>query len=355
MAHDSRHERPARRGRVDDTGGDADGGKKLYYHLTAAGRGQRRLPQPHPAGQPGLHGGLLLQAPGRLGHAGRPRRGPDRHHRLPGRARAPVAAAGRHGGRRGQGRPPPGHLRQGQPVRGDPGPRHRRAAQDQPPAARDRQAHRRAAARHQRQPLRAPRRRGRARRPAVRADRVADERPQPLQVPRRRALPQDRGRDALAVRRGARGVRQHAVDRRAGQRRDRLRQAPAAELPPARGVHRATATTCATSPSRAKRALGRRPARRGRRAAGLRAAGHRGHGVQLVLPHRVGPDRPRPPVGHPGRPGPGRGGVRGGLLPAHHRPRPDPLRPAVRALPQPVAASRCPTSTWTSTPATGTR
>ncbi|HYJ71220.1 MAG TPA: PHP domain-containing protein, partial [Actinomycetota bacterium] len=34
MAHESRHERPARRGRVDDTGGDADGGKKLYYHLT---------------------------------------------------------------------------------------------------------------------------------------------------------------------------------------------------------------------------------------------------------------------------------------------------------------------------------
>src|SRR5918997_1554013 len=34
MAHDSRHERPPRRGRVDDSGGDADGGKKLYYHLT---------------------------------------------------------------------------------------------------------------------------------------------------------------------------------------------------------------------------------------------------------------------------------------------------------------------------------
>jgi len=34
MAHDSRHERPARRGRVDDTGGDSDSGKKLYYHLT---------------------------------------------------------------------------------------------------------------------------------------------------------------------------------------------------------------------------------------------------------------------------------------------------------------------------------
>ena len=34
MAHDSRLERPSRRGRVDDTGGDAGGGQKLYYHLT---------------------------------------------------------------------------------------------------------------------------------------------------------------------------------------------------------------------------------------------------------------------------------------------------------------------------------
>src|SRR4029450_356878 len=34
MAHESRLERPARRGRVDDTGGDTEGGRKLYYHLT---------------------------------------------------------------------------------------------------------------------------------------------------------------------------------------------------------------------------------------------------------------------------------------------------------------------------------
>src|SRR5215470_15018398 len=34
MAHESRGERPARRGRIDDTGGDAEGGRKLYYHLT---------------------------------------------------------------------------------------------------------------------------------------------------------------------------------------------------------------------------------------------------------------------------------------------------------------------------------
>lgn len=34
MAHDSRLERPPRRGRLDDSGGDVEGGKKLYYHLT---------------------------------------------------------------------------------------------------------------------------------------------------------------------------------------------------------------------------------------------------------------------------------------------------------------------------------
>ncbi len=34
MAHDHRTERPTRRGRLDDSGGDTEGGKKLYYHLT---------------------------------------------------------------------------------------------------------------------------------------------------------------------------------------------------------------------------------------------------------------------------------------------------------------------------------
>ncbi|NNF54283.1 MAG: DNA polymerase III subunit alpha [Acidimicrobiales bacterium] len=35
QAEDSRYERPSRRGRMDDSGGSTDGGKKLYYHLTA--------------------------------------------------------------------------------------------------------------------------------------------------------------------------------------------------------------------------------------------------------------------------------------------------------------------------------
>ncbi len=34
MAGESRLERPARRGRLDDTGGEGEGGEKLYYHLT---------------------------------------------------------------------------------------------------------------------------------------------------------------------------------------------------------------------------------------------------------------------------------------------------------------------------------
>jgi DNA polymerase-3 subunit alpha len=34
LAHETRAERPSRRGRIDDTGGEVEGGQKLYYHLT---------------------------------------------------------------------------------------------------------------------------------------------------------------------------------------------------------------------------------------------------------------------------------------------------------------------------------
>ncbi|MGD0442095.1 MAG: PHP domain-containing protein [Acidimicrobiales bacterium] len=34
MAAQTRHERPVRRGRIDDTGGEGERGEKLYYHLT---------------------------------------------------------------------------------------------------------------------------------------------------------------------------------------------------------------------------------------------------------------------------------------------------------------------------------
>ena len=46
MAGVSRHDRPVRRGRLDDTGGDGERGEKLYYHLTLlaeSSRGYRNL------------------------------------------------------------------------------------------------------------------------------------------------------------------------------------------------------------------------------------------------------------------------------------------------------------------------
>jgi DNA polymerase-3 subunit alpha len=41
MAYDSRTERPPRRGRVDDSGGEVEGGRKLYYHLTLLAESDR--------------------------------------------------------------------------------------------------------------------------------------------------------------------------------------------------------------------------------------------------------------------------------------------------------------------------
>ena len=258
MAHDARTERPPRRGRVDDRGGEAEGGKKLYYHLTLAGREQRRLQEPHPAAQPGLHGGLLLQAPGRLGDARRAQRGRHRHHRLPRRPRA--AGAAEPGLRRGAARRP-ARLQDifgrdnlfveiqdhGIPEQHRTNPQLLEIAQQAAGAA----------ARHQRQPLRPPGRRRRPRRPAVRADRVAHERPRPLQVPRRPALPEDRRRDAPPVLARSPSACDNTlwIAERC-QRRDRVRQAAAARTSRCPRASPTTPSTSSTSPSRAPASAG---------------------------------------------------------------------------------------------------
>ena len=75
----------------------------------------------------------------------------------------------------------------------------------------------------------------------------------------------------------------------------------------------------------------------GGRTARLRARRHRLDGVLGLLPGRVGPHPLRPRSRGSGS-GPGRGSRRRllrRLLPADRRPRPDPLRPALRAVPQP--------------------
>ena len=40
MAHEHRSERPTRRGRMDDSGGETEGGHKIYYHLTLLAENQ---------------------------------------------------------------------------------------------------------------------------------------------------------------------------------------------------------------------------------------------------------------------------------------------------------------------------
>ena len=95
MAHESRHERPSRRGRLDDTGGDAEGGTKLYYHLTALAEtnaGYKNLIQL--ASRAFLEGYYYKPRVDWELLAG-PQRGPHRHHRLPRRPRAPAPAARR--------------------------------------------------------------------------------------------------------------------------------------------------------------------------------------------------------------------------------------------------------------------
>ena len=116
--------------------------------------------------------------------------------------------------------------------------------------------------------------------------------------------------DAPPVPRGARGVRQHAVDRRAGQRRDRVRQAAAARLPAARGLRRRRRLPAPPHLRGRPQALGRRPARRRRRAPGLRAQGHRRHGVLARTSSSSGTSSSTPATTDI-RVGPGRGSAAG--------------------------------------------
>ena len=246
MAHDSRLERPARRGRIDDTGGDAEGGRKLYYHLTALAEneaGYRNLIQ--------LASRAYLE-----GYYYKPRVDWDL---LAEHAEGVIVTTGCLGG----------HVLQSllrddveeavakaarlQDIFGrdnlfvelqDHG--IARAAAHQPRAAPPRPADRRPAAGHQRLALHRPRRPRGARRAAVRADRCGHVRPGPLQVQRRPALPEDRRGDAPPVPGLPGGVRQHAVDRRTCATRDRLRQAPAAALRRARRLRRRPSSTCST-------------------------------------------------------------------------------------------------------------
>ena len=171
MAHDHRSERPARRGRIDDSGGDTEGGQKLYYHLTLLAEndaGYRNLIQ--------LASRAFLE-----GYYYKPRLDwellAEHHEGL-------IATTGCLGGHvlqsllQGDDAAPPRRpagcrtSSGGQPLRRAAGPRARRAARDQPAADRDRPRSIGAPLLATNDsPLHPPRGPRGPRRPAVRADR----------------------------------------------------------------------------------------------------------------------------------------------------------------------------------------
>jgi hypothetical protein len=193
MAGESRHERPVRRGKVDDTGGDVEGGEKLYYHLTLlaeSNQGYRNL--------------LKLSSAAYLeGYYYKPRVDwelLERHHD------GIIATTGCLGGVVLQALLADDEERALKLAGRAPGPRPAPADAHQPRPGPHRPPARRALARHQRQPLHPPPGLRGARRPVVRADRRAHRRPQALQVRRGRALPEVGGRDARALLRAPRGL-----------------------------------------------------------------------------------------------------------------------------------------------------
>ena len=133
-----------------------------------------------------------------------------------------------------------------------------------------------------------------------------------------------------------RRVRQHAADRGARRRRDRVRPGGPAGVPGARRPRRELVPARADARRARRSATASTPAPHVLERIELRARRHQVDGVLGVLPRRLGPRALREVARHPGR---ARAGERGRfvrrVLPAHRRHRPDQVRPAVRALPQP--------------------
>ena len=359
MAHDHRSERPPRRGRVDDTGGDTEGGRKLYYHLTLLAEtdeGYRNLIQLSSLAflegyyyKPRLDWELLER------HHARP----HRHHRLPRRPRPAVAA-----------------CRATRPARW----RRRAGSRTSSGATTSSSSCRTTGCRRQRETnpklieiaTRASARRSSppttATTPTARTTwpttRCCASRPGALMSdPKRFQFEGDQHylKPAQEMRYLFREV-PSACDNTLwiAERADVTIEFGKPQLPEfplpgrLRRRHRLPATP---HPRRAPTGggAGRCPTRS---SSGwpTSSTGHRRHGVQLLLPHRVGPHQARQGQRHPGRArARERGGLRGGLLPRASPTSTPSATTCCSSASSTRAASRCPTSTWTSTPATGTR
>ena len=174
-------------------------------------------------------------------------------------------------------------------------------------------------------------------------------RPEPDAVRERPVLPQDRRRDAAGVRlqRPRRRVYERGGRRRGPGRQPRDRgqvpagdphgRAPDAALPHPPGVQRHRRLSTRAHLRRCAQALAR-DHRSDPRAAGPGAGRHRVDGLRRLLPDRPGLYHRRPPAGRERRARPRLGGgLSGGLLLGDHQHRPAPVRPPVRALPEPRA------------------
>ncbi len=311
-----------------------------------------RVPEPRAPRVRGVSDRLLPPAADGQGAPARAFRGAHRPVGMPQGRGCRIAGPRQLRGRQARVPRVPGHLRQGQFLRRDHGPRPAPADGDHPgpapPVARDGRSRRR----DERQPLPAPRRRLRPRgAPLHRHGQDARGRAADALL-QRRVLREERRRDedALpAVVRGSRG--QLGGDRRALRGVSGPRGTAAADLLRAAGAHAGGAfRERGARGARAAfdRGTPRRTAREISRAPGVRDRRRREDGVPVLLPHRLGLHRLRARSGDFRRAGPReRGGLDRVLGPADHGDRSPALRPPLRAVPESRSGSRCPTSTST--------
>ena len=231
-------------------------------------------------------------------------------------------------------RPPRADLRARLHLRRAPERRARGAKADQPEARRARGGGRPAARRHRGRPL--PRRRGRVRPRGASLHPVGRhaQEPRALALRHERVLLQDARGDGGRLHGARARARAHARDRGTLLGGDRPRQDPAPEVPRARRARRLRLPRRAVreGPSEAVR---QRDAGASR-AAALRAQDGPRDGLRRLLPDRVGLHPLREAERDQRRSRPRLlGRVARRLLPRDHRRRPDPLRPPLRAVPEP--------------------
>ena len=244
-------------------------------------------------------------------------------------------ARGRKPKRRGRGaRAPARRLRRRLDLRRAAERGHRGAGGSVPRPRGPRRGARAAARRDRRRPLPAPRGRPGARgAPLHPVGRHALE-PGPLALRDRPVLLQEPGGDGARLPGLSGGARAHARDRRALLGHDGAGRDPAPHVPDAGRPRRLRL------PRRAVREGPRPPLRPGHaRASGapaLRAEDDQGDGLRRLLPDRLGLHPVREARGDRRGAGPRLGGrLARRLLARGHRHRPDPLRPPVRAVPEP--------------------